>query len=235
MTDFQNIFTKKEIEIKQNQKPRIKIFIDYREKNCFIPILLKKLNFEIEFRELKVGDYLVNDVIIERKSVEDFLQSMKSQRLVNQLNNLQGYEDKILLIEGIEEQELYNDENQKGINANSIRGFLISILLKYRVPILFTKNQKDTAKFISVLAKRKQKESRLNVKKKSLNKKEQIQFILEGFPGIGPNTAKKLLQQFKTIKNIINSSQEELTKIIGKKAEIFGLTNINCDQNKKEF
>jgi len=225
MTEFQNIFQKKETIIKENSKPKIKIFVDYREKNCRVPIILKTMDFEIEFLELKIGDYLVNNVVIERKSVEDFLQSMISHRLVKQLENLQEYSDKLLIIEGIDEQELYEDDNLKGINANAIRGFLLSITLKHKIPIIFTKNQKDTAKFISILAKRKEKESLLNVTKKSLNKKEQMQYIIESFPGIGPKTAKKLLIYFKTIKNIINAPQEELKKLIGKKAEIFEITN----------
>jgi len=48
-----------------------------------------------------------------------------------------------------------------------------------------------------------------------------LQFILEGFPGIGPTTAKKLLKKFKSIKKIINASEEELKEILGKKTETF--------------
>ena len=150
---------------------------------------------------------------------------MKNGRLVNQLEGLQQYKNKLLIIEGLSEQELYTDsEDRIGMHPNAIRGFLLSILLKYKVPIIFTKNYEDTVKFISVLSKKKSKEISLNVTRKSFNKKEQIQFIIEGFPGIGPKTAKKLLKKFKTIKNIINASQEDLKKIIGKKAEIFKIT-----------
>jgi len=112
------------------------------------------------------------------------------------------------------------------MNANSIRGFLLSILLKHKIPIIFTKNSEDTAKFISILSKKKPKEFPLNIKKKSLNKKEQLQFIIEGFPGIGLKTARKLLEKFKTIKNIINASQKELKKAIGKKADVFKISEI---------
>jgi ERCC4-type nuclease len=59
-----------------------------------------------------------------------------------------------------------------------------------------------------------------------LNKKEQLQYILEGFPGIGPKTAKKLLKKYKTIKKIILASQENLRKDIGKKADIFKLLDM---------
>lgn len=212
------IFSNKNIGKKE--KPKQKILIDYREKNSMVASELIHLGFEIEFLELKVGDYLVNNIAIERKTVSDFITSMINRHLSKQIDELQQYENKLLLIEGIEEHELYS-ENSEGVSANSIRGFLLSILLKHKIPIIFTKNAEDTAKFIDVLARKKETESSLNVTKKSFNKKEQIQFILEGFPGIGPKTARKLLEHFKNMKNLFNSPIEEIEKIIGKKAEIF--------------
>ena len=214
-----NIFSKKETH-KKNQKPSEKIIIDYREKNSLVASNLIKLGFEIEFRELKVGDYITKSTIIERKSIPDFISSMINGRLLKQIRELKQFENKLLIIEGIAEQEIYNDENQ-GVNANALRGFLLSLVLKHKIPLLFTKNPQDTAKFISVLSKKKTKENHLNAKKKTLSKKEQLQFIVEGFPGIGPKKAKELLKKFSTIQNIINAPIEDLQKILGKKAVVF--------------
>jgi len=205
---------------KTTQKEKPRIIIDYREKNSFVPSELTRLGLGIEFKDLKVADYLVKGVAIERKTVSDFVSSMVNRRLLKQLEEIAQYKDRLLIVEGIDEQELYTDsQDWTGMHPNAIRGFLLSILLRYRVPIIFTKNYEDTAKFLSVLAKRKPKELPLNVKKKNLNGKEQLQFTIESFPGIGPKTAKKLLKKFKTIKNIINASEEELKEVIGKKAE----------------
>lgn len=226
MKELFDIFSQNSSRIKK-QIPKEKIIIDYREKNCLVASELIKLGFDVEFKELKVGDYIVKDIAIERKTISDFISSMINKRLTNQLEELQQYESKLLIIEGTEEQELYKDEAdtrfQSGVNANAIRGFLLSISLKYKIPMIFTKNPEDTSKFISVLSKKKSKEAPLNIRKKSLDKKEQLQFIIESFPGIGPKTAKKLLEEFKTIKEIINSSEEKLKEILGKKAEIFKL------------
>lgn len=246
MKVFHDIFSTR--KSKKKEMPKQKITIDYREKNSLVVSELVKLGFEVEVKELKVADYLVKDVAIERKTISDFISSMINQRLRNQLEELKQYENKLLIIEGIDEQELYpenknarfpSDCNEEiafqckegkskktarlssGVNPNAIRGFLLSILLKHKIPIIFSKDAEDTAKFISVLSKKQEKETPINAKKKSFNKKEQMQFIVEGFPGIGPKTAKKLLEEFKTIKNIINASDKELEKILGAKSEIF--------------
>ncbi len=220
MKQIFNIFSKNE-KPKQIEQPK-KIIADYREKNSLLPAELIALGINIEFKELKVADYIVNDVAIERKTVSDFLSSMINKRLLNQLEEIKQYQNKLLIIEGIEEQELYSEKKFKelgGLHPNSIRGFLLSILLKHKIPVLFSKNYKDTAKFIHILSKKEEKELSLKANKKSLNKQERMQFILEGFPGIGPKNAKKLLEEFKSLKNIINASEKELNKTLGKKAK----------------
>jgi Fanconi anemia group M protein len=221
-----DIFSKEKLK----KEEKTKILIDYREKNSLVPFELKNKNLEIEFSELKVGDYIINNIVIERKTVGDFISSMINKRILKQIENLNQCENKLLIIEGIEEKELYNEKNER-INPNAIRGFLLSLLLKYKIPILFTKNAEDTASFIEVLTKKKTKEQSLNFKRKGLTKEEQKRFILESFPGIGPKTSKKLLEEFKSLNKIFNSPNEELQKIVGKKAEIFRL--IKEEYNKE--
>ena len=213
-----NIFSKTKSKNKETLLPKEIILIDYREKNSLVASYLIKQGFEINFRELKIGDYIVKNIVIERKTVSDFISSMINKRLHRQIEELKQYENKLLIIEGISEQEIYKDENS-GINANAIRGFLLSIALKHKIPLIFTKNSEDTARFIGVLSKKKEKEINLNAKKKNLNKKEQLQFIIESFPGIGPKKSRKLLEKFGTIQNIILAPTEELEKILGIRAE----------------
>jgi len=203
---------------KTGKEEKQKVIIDYREKNSLVIRELERLGLETEIKTLKVADYLVNNIAIERKTISDFISSMINKRLRRQLEELNQYKNRLLIIEGIEEQDLYPEGIS--IHPNAIRGFLLSIILKYKIPIIFSKNYEDTAKFIYLLAKRKEKESSLNVTKKSLTQKERLQFILEGFPGIGPKIAKKLLEKFKTLGNIMNASEGELKEILGKKAEI---------------
>lgn len=200
-----------------------KVIIDTREKNSPVPSELASSGIEIEFKNLEVGDYIVKNIVIERKTVSDFISSMINKRLLNQLESMKSIEKKLLIIEGIEEDDIYGTKS--GVNGNAIRGFLLTIILTYNTPIIFTKDYEDSAGFLKVLAKKeeKSKEISINAKRKSKDINEQLQYIMEGFPGIGPKSAKKLLKELKTIRNIINSSNEELKRIIGKKAEIFNI------------
>ena len=71
-----NIFSKlKNEEIKE--KPKQKIFIDYREKNSLVASELIHLGFEIEFLELKKQG--VNCVLIDTTNLEFFQQEKFEQ------------------------------------------------------------------------------------------------------------------------------------------------------------
>lgn len=225
---FYNIFEKqieKEQNLEKNQENKPKIIIDYREKNSLVASELIHLGCEIEFKTLHIGDYIVKNILIERKTISDFINSMINKRLIKQMQNMHQMQNKLLIIEGIDEQEIYSPES--GVNENAIRGFILSITLKYKIPIILTKDYIDTAKFLIILAKKREKidETGINAKKKARDINEQMQYILEGFPGIGPKSAKNLLKELKTIKNIINADQKDLQKIIGKKSGIFKLVD----------
>jgi len=61
----------------------------------------------------------------------------------------------------------------------------------------------------------------INPKRKNLSSKEELQFILESFPKIGPTKAKKLLGKFKSLKKIFSSTEKQLEQILGKNSKEF--------------
>ncbi|MBT4376781.1 hypothetical protein HOD29_05385 [archaeon] len=203
-----DIFQEKKKKI--SSLPKQKIIIDYREKNSFVPAELINQNLEVEFQQLKVGDYIVKETVIERKTAMDFIQSMINKRLFKQLEEIKQYPNYLLIIEG---KNLYKTK----IHPNALRGFILSIALSYKVPIIFTNDEKETATYISLLAKKQAKTISLNPTKSNLSDKEQLQYILESFPNIGPIKSKQLLEKFKTLKNIFSAKEKDLETIIGKK------------------
>jgi ERCC4-type nuclease len=218
-----DIFSKEKEENKKEEQNKLRIIADIHEKNSLVGSELVSLGVNLEYQHLKVADFIIGNVAIERKTVSDFISSMINKRLIWQLEEMKQYEKKLLIIEGIEEQELYND-SPEGINGNAIRGMLLYISLEAATPIIFTKDYEDTARFLFLIAKRQEKSPSplsLHAKKKSFDRQEQKQYILEAFPGIGPSTAKKLLEKFKTISNTLNASEDELKEILKSKTEPF--------------
>lgn len=216
---FHDIFSRRSEKISKKPKQTAKILVDNHEKNSLVPAILSKLKMDYEFTHLEVADYLINDIAIERKTIPDLKSSIINKRILFQLRELKQYPKSLLIVEGISNFALY----QGIIHENALRGFLLSTTIEHKIPIIFTENEEDTAKYLAVLAIRESKpKTPLSLRQKlSLSKEEQKQFILEGFPGIGPSTARKLIEKFKSIKNIINAPKEELEEILGKKADLF--------------
>ena len=212
--DLLNIFSKK--RSREEKKERIKIEIDFREKNSLVPSELMRLGFEIDFKQLNVGDYIVRGVVIERKTISDFKSSIINKRIITQLLELKQFDKNLLILEGVNE-EMYLG----GIHENAFRGFLLSVAFDYRIPVIFAQNERDTAKYISILSKKGNKEISFRASKTFLSEREQQQFILEGFPNIGPKKARKLLEKFGNLREIINANEEKLREILGKRAEEF--------------
>jgi DNA excision repair protein ERCC-4 len=194
--------------------PKSKIIIDTRERNSLVPPELLAKGIKTEIKQLKVGDYIINDLIIERKEINDLVHSIKNKRIFNQLNDLKKTKNKLLIIEG-------NIYSQKSLSPNAIKGFILSTTTNYKIPIIFTSHPKETAQYLALLSGKTKKEHSLNVAKKEMTHSQRQQFILESFEGIGPKTAQILIEKFQTLKNIFNQTENTLNPIIGKKTKKF--------------
>lgn len=190
----------------------MKIIADIREKNSLIVSEIVSRGIEVELKHLLVGDYIIGELAIERKTASDFIGSIINKRLMKQLEEIKQYPKQLLIIEELDQINF----SETKFHPNSIKGMITSVLLDYNIPVLFTKDYQETADYMLVLAKRLEKipsEIGLRAKKRTYNLGEQQQIILEGFPGIGPSLAKRLLKKFETIKEIINADEKELEKI----------------------
>ena len=148
MKKILNIFSKKKVK-----KEELKVVIDYREKNSLVVSCLMKKGFEIEWKQLPIADYLVSGIAIERKTVSDLKASVVNKRIFSQLMELKQYPMHLLIVEGILDEDVYSG----GIHENAFRGFLLSVGLEFGVPVIYTFDSEDTAKYIDVLARRREK------------------------------------------------------------------------------
>jgi len=193
---------------------KVKILVDYREKNSQIVKHLIDEDTHVKLNTLNIGDYLLSkDVVVEYKTDVDFVNSIVDGRLLNQLKLLkQAYKKPVVIVEG--NRDIYSIRN---IHANSIRGILATITVSYNIPILFTINSKDTAMMMKIIAQREQqnssKEFSEHFEKPVKDIKQMQEYVVSALPGIGMTLAKPLLKEFKTIKNISNALENDLTKL----------------------
>ncbi|MFA5142395.1 MAG: DEAD/DEAH box helicase [Candidatus Woesearchaeota archaeon] len=199
---------------------KLKLFVDFREKGNPVIKELIDMNVDVNLEKLNVGDYVLsNRVGIEYKKAEDFVNSILDGRLLVQVKELKNaYERPLFIVEG--DQDIFSIRN---IHPNAIRGMLTTIAISYGIPILMTKNFRDTAALLQTIAKREQDECASTFSPHGSNKpktlKEQQEYIVSALPGVGGGLGVQLLQQFKTLKKVFNASEDELQKIdkIGEK------------------
>jgi len=197
----------------------MKIYADTREKGSKIIEILSDEGFLIDLKRLDIGDYILSkNVGIEFKTKKDFVDSLIDGRLLEQVKQLKkAYQKPLIIVEGTE--DIYSIRN---IHPNALRGLLATITVSYAVPILFTKDNQDTAQLLAIIAKREQDSGDKDFTPHSLKPKtdrELQEYIISSLPNVGGALAKDLLKKFKTIKNIVNADKEKLEEVekVGKK------------------
>ncbi len=207
--------TQQILESYDEDKDQIVIIVDHREYRSTIARLLSNKSLQIIPKQLDVGDYIVSSRIgVERKTIDDFLQSLISGKLFDQLYRLRGaYPRPILILEGT---GLFI---KRKVNPHAILGSLISICVDFGIPILTTEKPEETADLLFVMAKREQQQEQkpvvLRGEKPSMNLSERQRFVVEGLPFISSIIAKRLLHHFGSINGLVNASEKELQEVFG--------------------
>ncbi|MFX1454832.1 MAG: DEAD/DEAH box helicase [Promethearchaeota archaeon] len=197
---------------------QLKIVCDNRETASAIVRHLSLMGVNIKLEQLSVADYVISDRVgIERKTSQDFTDSIKDGRLFKELWTLvETYERPILILE----EDPFRDSN---LSENAIYGAISSIILNLGVIIYKTKDAKETATFLYQLAKKEQSDLKSAIKlrfdKAPIDNSLLLEYIIAGIPGVNKLRAKNLLREMKTLQNIFSADIPDLTKVenIGKK------------------
>ncbi len=205
--------------IKVIDRPKVEktnpvVYADSREGNSKVIRHLSEMEIDVQVRSMAVGDYQVSDeVVIERKTAKDFVDSIIDKRLFKQARELsEEFKRPLLILEG---DDIYNGM----IHPNAVRGTIAAIAIDFGISIIPTRNSQDTAAMIKRIAVREQSGEKVNIQirtdKKPTSLWEQQLFIIESLPNIGPVNAKNLLQHFGTVEKVINASESELQEVDG--------------------
>ncbi|NYZ75114.1 hypothetical protein H0O03_02525 [Candidatus Micrarchaeota archaeon] len=188
------------------------VFVDDREQSNECVARLKHLGAELKVQRLGVADFIVSQRVgVERKECGDLESSVVDGRLFRQAEELkQNFERPLIAVVG------------KGfcrLNEKALEGALIALTVDYGIPVLFFEDEVALGNFLFHLAGREQlsspKERRLRLEKKAFSVGDQQRFIVESLPGIGPSTAKKLLEHFGSVEGVFEAHEDELAEVAG--------------------
>lgn len=210
----------------------MKVFVDNREMN--MARLLKKTS-ECEVVKLPLGDLLIvgdsGALVVERKTVSDFVSSIRSNRLWDQLLRLMktkeiwGYEvrRRLLVIHGSfwEYTNVSHVDHQRF--WSSMFGALLEVIFIYDTPFVVCENNYAFEVFLRILLKREEKGKHDGLPKarwyrKPVNRlpvKDVKHYLLDSIPMIGEVQAKNLLDYYGSISNIAKGTKDELMRVPG--------------------
>ncbi len=189
------------------------VYADTRE----IPELVEKIRqrgARVEVKQLDFGDFVVSgDIVIERKTLDDFVKSIYDGRLFKQLVNMsEKYARPIVVIQG-------EKKHLSGISEAAFYGALASVLADFKVPIFFASNEKEVSELIFHIARREQMEKKhavgLREGKKPATLAENQRYIVSGIPGVSGVLADRLLNSTETVEKLFSTSELDLQKIEG--------------------
>ena len=109
----------------------VRIVVDERERKSGIPDLLRQAGATIDFAQLNVGDYIVSpETAVERKTIQDLLNSIFDGRLFVQCSQLnEHYVKPVLIVEGniVDLMDIREEEGEEQECKQKVNGELENI------------------------------------------------------------------------------------------------------------
>ncbi len=193
-----------------------------------------KLNFSDNINKniinLDIGDYIIknNDnifMVIERKTLSDYAASIKDGRNREQKKRLLDKYDNIKIIYLIEGNFSFENSSFKysKISNETIISSMINTMLRDKINLVHTSSPKETVFFIETLYKKFEKQgmkflenkscyeddlfnySKKQLPKNKIDKEMCHKLMLSCIPDLSLKTAERILMNFHTLKNFINT------------------------------
>lgn len=189
------------------------IIVDDREPAEMVDRLRGVTNLMVEIDSMETGDYVVpGKVMIERKTIQDFANSIEDKRMFLQIDRLtkSGHRP-VLLIEG----DIYT---QTRLSLESISGFMSYLVSVAGVFPIRTLSLSHTAYMITKLVRHSVQGLGYEHNLRELTPQDPAKrgaFVLEGVPGVSTKVAKVLIQNFGSVAGVCRATQADLLAVPG--------------------
>ncbi|MEM2260820.1 MAG: ERCC4 domain-containing protein [Ignisphaera sp.] len=194
------------------------IFIDVHEPELIVE-KIKNLGIPYKIENLEIGDYIIGDFVIERKSTGDFYNSLRTGRIFEQLYKMKQANVKGFLVI-IGDIPLFDFDSKQPITKEKYEYYLRSLetiqvtsYCSYGIAFIRLQTIGDFIRFIETLWKYSNKPASLpTVSKKGEDILEIKTNILTSIPGIGRKIGYALAKQYKLI-DLFNMDENTLSNI----------------------
>ena len=186
--------------LRRAEGPTVCVYVDTRESRSIIACL-EKLGADVQIEQLEVGDFVLSeDVVVERKTIDDYVRSMMDNRLFSQIIAMkEKYPKPLLIVQG---------RRKKGasIGLAAFYSSLASALTDFYIPVYTSENDEETAAILYCIAKREQEEGKKAVRVREGRKPPTIpeiqKYVVAGVHGIDAVLADRLLKRFKNVQGV---------------------------------
>lgn len=203
-------------DISNTSKVRILVLVDDRElRSEVVPALVGMPNLEVRVQRLLVGDFQVEDkAVFERKTVTDFATSMIDGRLFRQARRLMSQKlPATLILEGRP-----TDLSEVGVSREALQGAMVALTVLFRLPILRSPDPQETARLIGYAAEQVFQCSQGRIYSagpRPKGKKARQLGLLQSFPGVGADRARRLLEHFGSIRQLAFAHPSDVAQVPG--------------------
>lgn len=194
----------------------LRIVADDRElQGGVIAELQARADVHVQTERLGIGDFLVgSEVLVERKTIADFAQSIVDTRLFRQASvMIQGARRPVLILEGSS-----GAVAEARVSRDAFQGALITMSLFFGIPVLRARDAGETARLLVYIGRQSEHVARGAWHRpgyRPKGKRARELFILQGLPGVGRERAGLLLDHFGSVQAVVNASVEDLTIVHG--------------------
>ena len=192
------------------------LYVDDHEDKERVAAIKKEFNCNVVVKRLLVGDILIEQkdytIAIETKTIQDFIGSCRNNQLRKEAINMKKIYPFSFII--IYDNGKWNKHFTKPLTLNEKYGNIISLMQRYKVPVIQCDNTEHFLKCIKAIIRVVDKND-IPIEQPIVRNKDSNEFVnvLIGIDGVGKKMARTLLDNFKTPGGVLRASDDDLDNI----------------------
>ncbi len=184
------------------------LFVDSREPDSIFKIL-DDLSISYKKEMLPVGDFVYNDIVFERKEMNDMYKSIISGRIFDQVVQMKANFEKVYVLISRSYVSLHEDSNPL-----IVVGSIASLCEKYNIKVLRVEDDKQLIIQMLKICEKSTEPKVIHTKRLGINNDDVYLSMLTCIPGVSIIRAGDILKRFSFL-DIFKASEKELLEVKG--------------------